>query len=32
METMPTGSLPPLWLSACGDDTSKHWPERVADG
>jgi hypothetical protein len=29
---MPTGSLFPLCVNAPGDETSKHWPLRVADG
>jgi hypothetical protein len=32
IERMPTGSLPPPRVRACGDETSKHWPLRVASG
>jgi hypothetical protein len=32
MDTIPAGSLLPLWVSDCGVDTSKQLPARVADG
>ena len=32
MLTMLTGSLPPLCVSDCGDDTSKQSKLRVTDG
>src|SRR3712207_694341 len=32
IDTMPCESLPPLWRSVCGEETSKQLPDRVAVG